>query len=107
MTGSGGVWHFKNRQVPDVYSTTIEYDRFGCTILGSCAAGHPNQRHPPTIYGRKGSIEHRSGSVLVSPEREHLEEFRRRTGQDQLIHEVDNRNELTAREAHMLNFWSA
>lgn len=104
VTASGGVWHFQNRQVPDTYSTTIEYDGFGCTIFGSCAAGNPNRYHPPVIYGQKGSIEYRAGSILVTPEREYLADFKRQAGDEKLVYEVDNRDQQTARTAHMLNF---
>ncbi len=104
VTGSGGVWHFQNRQVPDAYQTTIEYDGFGCSLLATTAAGNPNRYHVPVIYGRKASIEYQPGKLVVLPEREYLDEFKSRTGEEKLSIEVDNRDQQTARTAHMLDF---
>lgn len=104
VTGSGGVWHFQNRQVPDAYQTTIEYEGFGCSLFATTASQNSNRYHPPVILGRKASIEYRAGSVLVEPEAAFGEEFRRETGQDRLEIEVDNRDEKKARWAHMLDF---
>ncbi|MCB1020853.1 MAG: Gfo/Idh/MocA family oxidoreductase [Bryobacterales bacterium] len=104
VTASGGLWHFQNRQVPDSYQTTIEYDSFGCDLFGSCASQSSNSLHGPTIYGRKATIEIGTGQVVVKPERLFADEFKKATGKDQLVIEVDNRDQQTARTAHMLNF---
>ncbi|MEZ5363313.1 MAG: Gfo/Idh/MocA family oxidoreductase [Bryobacterales bacterium] len=104
VTASGGLWHFKNRQVPDSYQTTIEYDGFGCDLFGSCASQSSNGLHGPTIYGRKATIEIGAGQVVVKPERLFAADFKKATGKEQLVIEVDNRDQQTARTAHMLNF---
>jgi predicted dehydrogenase len=104
VTSSGGVWHFQNRQVPDAYQTTIEYDGFGCSLFATTAAQNPNRYYPTVIYGRKASIEYQAGRMVVAPERPYLDEFRRETGTDEWVIEVDNRDQQSARTAHMLNF---
>jgi predicted dehydrogenase len=104
VTASGGLWHFQNRQVPDSYQTSIEFDRFGCDLFGSCASESSNGLHGPTIYGRMGTIEIGAGQVVVKPERLFLEEFKRTAGNSQLVIEVDNRDQQKARTDHMLNF---
>ncbi len=104
VSASGGLWHFQNRQVPDSYQTSIEYDRFGCDLFGSSASAGPNRQHSPTFYGRKATIEITSGQVLVRPEKLFEDVFLKAAGSRQIAVEVDNRNQQTARTAHMLNF---
>ena len=103
VTASGGLWHFDNRQVPDTYQTSIEFDRFGCDLFGSCASQASNGLHSPTIYGRKGAIEIRSGEIVARPERLFADEFRKAAGGDQLVIEVDN-GDKKIRADHMLDF---
>ena len=104
VTASGGLWHFRNRQVPDSYQSSIEFDQFGCDLFGSCASQASNALHGPAIYGRKGVIEIGTGEVVVRPERLFEEEFRKQAGSDRVVIEVDNRDQQKARTAHMLNF---
>jgi predicted dehydrogenase len=102
--GFGGVYFFENRQVPDTYSTTIEYEEFGVQILGSSATQAPNRYHGPVIYGRKGAIAVLRGRVEITAESIYADEFRKKTGQDKVVIETDNLDQQTARTAHMLNF---
>ena len=104
VTGSGGLWHHQNRQVPDTYQTTIEYDRFGADLFGSAASSLSNRDHGPTIYGRKGAIQIGRGEVRVTTERLFEGEFQAQAGAKELRVDVDNLDQQKARTAHMLNF---
>ncbi len=103
-SGHGGIYFHKNRQVPDTYSTTIEYENFGCTVMGSSATRAPNAFHAPTFYGQMGTIQVLSGRVEVRGESLYEDEFRKLAGDASVTFEVDNKDQQTARTAHMLNF---
>ena len=105
VSAQGGIYFFKNRQVPDTYSTTIEYEDFGVQVLGSSATAAPNRHHAPVIYGRKGTIQLLPARVEVEPEKLFEEEFRSNVGKDKLIIPVDNEDNQKARTAHMVNFF--
>lgn len=98
VSAHGGVYFFQNRQVPDTYSTTIEYERFGIEIFGTSAAQAPNRLHGPAIFGQRGTIEIHPGEVRVVPEKLYAE------GRSARTIAVDNRDQQSARTAHMLNF---
>ena len=104
VSAHGGIYLFRNRQVPDTYSTTIEYADMVINLVGSCGSQASNFLHGPAIFGQRAAISMSPGLVEVHPERIYLEEFRQITGTDRMRIEVDNRDQQKARTAHMLNF---
>lgn len=104
VSGHGGIYLFPNREVPDTYSTTIEYEDMVINLVGSCGSQASNDLHGPAIYGQRASISMSPGLVEARPETVYASEFRRRTGKDLLRVEVDNRDQQKARTSHMLNF---
>ena len=104
VSGHGGIYLFPNREVPDTYSTTIEYADMVVNLVGSCGSQASNVLHGPAIFGQRASISMSPGLVEARPETIYVEEFRRRTGNDLVRIEVDNRDQQKARTAHMLDF---
>ena len=68
VTGSGGIYVQKDREVPDTYATIIEYPNFYINISSSMANAAAVRYFPEVIYGHKGTIVFESGRVLVVPE---------------------------------------
>jgi predicted dehydrogenase len=68
VTGAGGIYYQKDREVPDQYTTTIEYpDFYICLHAGGNTSG-PNRLSPIAVYGRKGSIVFEKDRILLAPE---------------------------------------
>ena len=104
VSAHGGIYLFQDRQVPDTYSTTIEYPDLVINLVGTCGSQASNTLHGPAIFGQKAAIKIAPGIVELRPERLYEEELRKRTGKDLVRVEVDNRDQQSARTAHMLNF---
>ncbi len=104
VSGHGGIYLFRNRQVPDTYSTTIEYRDMVVNLVGTCGSQASNALHGPAFFGQFAAVSITPGAVEARPERLYAEDFRRRTGTDVIRVEVDNRDQQTARTAHMLDF---
>ncbi len=104
VSGHGGIFLFRNREVPDTYSTTIEYGDMVVNLVGTCGSQASNVLHGPAIFGQKAAISIVPGWVEARPERPYVDEFRQKTGQDLVRVEIDNRDQQKARTAHMLNF---
>lgn len=104
VSAHGGIYLFRNRQVPDTYSTTIEYEDMVVNLVGSCGSQASNTLHGPALFGQFAAVSITPGWVEARPERLYAEQFRDRTGKEILRVEVDNRDQQTARTAHMLDF---
>jgi predicted dehydrogenase len=68
VSGSGGIYVHKDREVPDTYSTTIEYPNFYIEMSGSMANAGMGQYHKQAIYGHKGTLVVDRNQVLIYPE---------------------------------------
>jgi predicted dehydrogenase len=68
VTGSGGIYVQKDREVPDTYATIIEYPNFYINISASMANAAPGRYFPEVIYGHKGTIVFGRNKVIVAPE---------------------------------------
>lgn len=68
VNASGGIYRFKDREVPDTYATTIEYPDFFITAASSMANEAGNRYLPPAIYGNKGTITFEREGVRVLSE---------------------------------------
>ncbi len=81
VSASGGIYVHKDREVPDTYSTTIEYPNFYIDMSGSMANAGMGQYHRQAIYGHKGTLVVARNQVLVYPES--YPELRQRRAQPQ------------------------
>ncbi len=104
VSALGGIYLFRNREVPDTYSTTIEYEDFLINLVGTSGSQASNTLHGPAFFGQMAAISLRPGLVRATPERLYAERFRRRTGSATVEVSVDNLDQQTARTDHMLDF---
>jgi len=68
VSAGGGIYVHKDREVPDTYSTTIEYPNFYIEMSGSMANAGMGQYHKQAIYGHKGTLVIDRGQILIYPE---------------------------------------
>ncbi len=68
VTGSGGIYVQKDREVPDTYATVIEYEKFFVNLSSSMANAAANKHMPEVIYGQKGTIVFEPAGITVTPE---------------------------------------
>ena len=61
VSAHGGIYVHKDREVPDTYATTIEYDDHYAVLSASMASSAANQGLAPAIYGHEASIQFVSG----------------------------------------------
>ncbi len=101
VTGSGGIYVHKDREVPDTYTSTVEYEDSYCVLGSSMANTAGNQHMEPVIYGHKGTITFDGFAVVVEPEWQFLDEFVEKTGSSKMYVEVEPHN---MGEAHINNF---
>ncbi len=101
VTGQGGIYIHKDREVPDSFATTIEYENSYIVISSSMAAAASRQGMPEIIYGHEGTIWLRPDHVQVTPERAFVKKFRDTTGQPELKIPVPRQN---IQDVHMDNF---
>jgi predicted dehydrogenase len=104
VSGHGGIYVFKDREVPDTFAMNSEYDEFYITLSSSAASGSANRRHAPTIYGHEGTIEFVAGAIEVKPEAKFRAKFEKATGKSVLRLEAHPSVNLEVRMAHMENF---
>jgi predicted dehydrogenase len=69
VTGAGGIYIQKDREVPDTFINTIEYEKCSVVIAGSMANAAANRFMPEAIYGHTGTIVVEPTRVVVYPER--------------------------------------
>jgi predicted dehydrogenase len=74
VTGAGGIYVQKDREVPDTYATVIEYPDFYINISASMANAAANRYFPQVIYGHKGTLALERDKVVIYPERLRREE---------------------------------
>jgi len=101
ITAQGGIYVHKDREVPDTYSTTIEYENFYVVMSSSMASNFGNNGLRDVIYGHEASIQFLPGHILVAPERQFRKKFADSTGQAELKIEVEKHD---IGERHMDDF---
>jgi len=69
VMATGGIYVFKDREVPDTYATTIEYPTFYVDLSGSMANGAGVKYFTTAYYGHKGTVVFENRRVLLVPER--------------------------------------
>ncbi len=101
VTANGGIYVQKDREVPDTYATTVEYEDFYVVMSSSMASAAGDEGLADRIYGHEASIRFEAEHILVTPERQFRKKFADSTGQPELKIEVGKQN---IGEAHMDNF---
>ena len=104
VMASGGVYAFKDREVPDTFALLAEYPKGHSLVLSSSMA---NDTHVPgLIRGHEGTImmvpdgrfEGRVDSIAVTPQSVARKKFKERYGTIEVVLETE------PRETHMENF---
>lgn len=101
VSGSGGIYVHKDREVPDTYSSTVEYQDSCCVLGSSMANSAGNQYMEPVVYGHKGTITFDGMAIVVEPEWQFEKEFVEKTGSSKMYVEVEPHD---MGEAHIDNF---
>ncbi len=106
VCGMGGIYVFKDRDVPDTFMLTADYAKGHSLVLSSSMA---NSTHiPGLIRGHEGTIvmvehgqfEGRTDHITVTAERPFREDFTKKWGSDKVVIPVENKGP----NAHMENF---
>jgi predicted dehydrogenase len=84
VSAHGGILFAKNREVPDVYSMTAEYERMSIELSANsgCAARRVNL--PKAIFGREATITFNSKGIDVRTEALFRSKFEKSTGAKEL-----------------------
>ncbi len=104
VTANGGIYVQKDREVPDTYSTVIEYPNYYITLAGSMANAAGGRFHGTTIYGHKGTITFGGGGVTVTPEALTAGSFDKRKEVTPKVYELPPQRD--AHRAHTDNFFA-
>lgn len=68
VSASGGIYVHKDREVPDTYSTTIEYPQFQVNLMATTASALPSRFIGETVFGNAGTIVIGAKSVTLHAE---------------------------------------
>ncbi len=103
VSGHGGIYVHREREVPDTYATVVEYGSHYVNLSGSMASSAGNAGMPTMVYGHEGAISFLPGAIEVRPEYQFVSKFRQTTGRDALRIEVSQDN---VSADHVANFLS-
>ncbi len=92
VSANGGIYVHKDREVPDTYSTNIEYEDHYALLSASMASAAANQWMPPVIYGHEGTIQFVPGGLAVFPEHQFRKKFEAATGAPEVLIPVERRD---------------
>lgn len=92
VSANGGIYVHKDREVPDTYSTNIEYEDHYALLSASMASASANQWMPPVIYGHEGTIQFVPGGLAVFPEHQFRKKFEAATGAPEVLIPVERRD---------------
>jgi predicted dehydrogenase len=105
VTAGGGIYVHKDREVPDTYTTTIEYPNFYIEMSGSMANAAMGSYHRQAIYGHKGTLVVEGNRVMLR--RESFAEQRQAAAAAPKIFELPAQGpQRDARTPHTTNFFS-
>lgn len=105
VSANGGVYQFKDREVPETFTMTAEYDNFFVTVASSAAANGPERHHAPAIYGHEGTIAFYDGYLTVIPDRQFRKKFEAAAGKPELRIEALPKDLNEIRINHARNFY--
>ncbi len=105
VSANGGIYQFKDREVPDTFTMTAEYDNFFINIASSASSGGAERLHAPAIYGHEGTIAFENGFLTVRPDTPFRKKFAAATGKPELRMEAKPSNLDEIRINHARNFF--
>lgn len=105
VSGNGGIYQFKDREVPETFTMTAEYDNFFVTVASSAAAAGAERHHAPAIYGHEGTIAFGDGFLTVAPDRQFRKKFEAATGKTEMRIEALPKDLNEIRINHARNFY--
>jgi len=106
MVGAhGGIYQWKDREVPDTFTMTAEYANFHINIASSAASGGPERYHLPAIYGHEASIGFHNGYITVTPDKPFRKKFAEVAGKPELQLEAMPKDLTEIRVNHARNFF--
>ncbi|MBI1357681.1 MAG: gfo/Idh/MocA family oxidoreductase [Acidobacteria bacterium] len=102
VSAHGGIYVHKDREVPDTYATTVEFQDWYATLSASMGNAAGTQHLPTVVYGHEATIRFVNGAVLVTPEYQFRKKFQEATGKsEELVIEVDQKD---VSADHIANF---
>lgn len=103
VSASGGIYQFRDREVPDTYATTVEYPEFYINVSASMANSAGNRYLPAAIYGHKGTLtfEREGVRVLAEPLFTEADGLLAKSGK---LHGVDDATDMA--QLHHDNFFA-
>jgi predicted dehydrogenase len=110
VSGHGGIYSFKDRETPDTFALTAEYENFSIQITSSAASNGMNRAHAPAIYGHEGTIaffeeKGNDGYIVVTPDSQFRKKFQEATGKTELRIGTNPSNPNDIRINHARNFF--
>ena len=101
VSGHGGIYVHREREVPDSYATVVEFGTHYVNLSASMASSAGNTGMPIMVYGHEGAISFLPGAIEVRPEYQFKSKFRDATGRETLRIEVQ---QDSVNEDHVDNF---
>lgn len=105
VSANGGIYQWKDREVPDTFTMTAEYDNFFLNIASSSASAGAERHHGPAIYGHEATIGFFDGYLQVRPDGPFRKKFQEATGQQELRIEAMPKDLTEIRINHARNFF--
>lgn len=105
VSGHGGIYQWKDREVPETFSMTAEYDGFHINIASSAASSGPERFHAPAIYGHEATIAFHNGYISVTPDKQFRKKFAEVAGKPELKLEASPSDLTEIRVNHARNFF--
>jgi predicted dehydrogenase len=111
VSGHGGIYSFKDRETPDTFSLTAEYDNFSVQITSSAACNGINRDHAPAIFGHEATItffeeKGSDGYITVVPDSQFRKKFQEATGKPELRIATNPSQPNDIRINHARNFFA-
>lgn len=104
VSAHGGIYVHKDREVPDTYSTTIEYPSFYIEMSGSMANAGMGSYHRQAIYGHKGTLVVEGNRVMLY--RETFPELKAAKAEPKVFELPPEKPQRDARTPHTTNFFA-
>lgn len=105
VSANGGIYQFKDREVPETFTMTAEYGSYFINVASSAASAGPERHHAPAIYGHEATISFHDGSIQVTPDRQFRKKFEQATGKTALQIEALPKDLNVIRINHARNFY--
>lgn len=104
VSANGGIFVHKDREVPDTFSTCVEYPKFQVIMSASTAAAAPVRLISPAIIGHEATMEFVGNTeILITPEKIFAKKFEERYGGPELRVYAEPRTNMD--QAHAENFF--